>query len=95
MLSLTIDEEISSVYLPVYQKVETRRHYEGEVGYVGQQLEHLIVMMMMIILTFVHLVMLLLILQPSEGWLMISDWLSTGRSTYQLVMVGLVMMLMI
>ena len=54
----------------------------------------MIVMMMMIILTFVHLVMLLLILQPSEGWLMISDWLSTGRSTYQLVMVGLRMMLM-
>ena len=49
MLSLTIDEEISSVYLPVYQKVETRRHYEGEVGYVGQQLQHLIVMMMIII----------------------------------------------
>ena len=29
-----------------------------------------------------HLVMLLLMLQPSEGWLMISDWLSTGRSTF-------------
>ena len=29
-----------------------------------------------------HLVMLLLMLQPSDpGWLMISDWLSTGRST--------------
>ena len=55
----------------------------------------MIVMMIMIILTFVHLVMLLLILQPSEGWLMISDWLSTGRSTYQLVMVSLMMMLMI
>ena len=55
----------------------------------------MIVMIMMITLTFVHLVMLLLMLQPSEGWLMISDWLSTGRSTYQLVMVGLRMMLMI
>ena len=42
----------------------------------------MIVMIMMITLTFVHLVMLLLMLQPSEGWLMISDWLSTGRSTY-------------
>ena len=42
----------------------------------------MIVMMMMTILTFVHLVMLLLMLQPSEGWLMISDWLSTGLSTY-------------
>ena len=49
-LSITNDEEISSVYLPVYQKVETRRHYEGEVGYVGQQLQHLNVMMMVIIL---------------------------------------------
>ena len=29
-----------------------------------------------------YLVMLLLMLQPSEGWLMISDWLSTGRSTF-------------
>ena len=29
-----------------------------------------------------NLVMLLLMLQPSEGWLMISDWLSTGRSTF-------------
>ena len=55
----------------------------------------MIVMIMMITLTFVHLVMLLLMLQPSEGWLMISDWLSTGRSTYQLVMVGLRMMLII
>ena len=54
----------------------------------------MMMIVMMIILTFVHLVMLLLILQPSEGWLMISDWLSTGRSTYQLVMVGLRMMLM-
>ena len=49
-LSITNDEEISSVYLPVYQKVETRRHYEGKVGYVGQQLQHLIVMMMMMII---------------------------------------------
>ena len=29
-----------------------------------------------------YLVILLLMLQPSEGWLMISDWLSTGRSTF-------------
>ena len=58
LLSLTNDEEIS-VYLPVYQKVETRRHYEGEVGYVGQQLQHLIVMMMIIIVMMGMMMMMM------------------------------------
>ena len=35
-----------------------------------------------------YLVMLLLMLQPSEGWLMISDWLSTGRSTFVLIIIS-------
>ena len=59
MLSITNDEKIS-VYLPVYQKVETRRHYEGEVGYVGQQLQHLIVMMMIIIVMMGMMMMMMM-----------------------------------
>ena len=36
-----------------------------------------------------YLVMLLLMLQPSDpGWLMISDWLSTGRSTFVLIIIS-------
>ena len=63
------------------QSGDNKDRCDADLGSVKLLVMTMIVMIRMIILTFVHLVMLLLMLQPSEGWLMISDWLSTGRST--------------